>query len=64
MESELKSLHKSLRSQALADSLWQTVKDSEQVDTDLVFRDLFVRSGKALVEKGDRINGLLGEIYK
>ena len=51
-----------LRSQALADNIWKTVHAADNVNADIVLRDLFVRIGRSRIDRGELLNRLVKEI--
>ena len=51
-----------VRSQALADSVMETVRHAQEVDPDLVFNTLFKRIGQERLGKGELLNRIIREI--
>lgn len=51
-----------VRSQALADSVMETVRHAQEVDPDLVFNTLFKRIGQERLGNGELLNRIIREI--
>jgi hypothetical protein len=46
------------RSDMLVDQIWDMVQSADHINSDYVFRNLFVRIGKDCIDKGEQLNEL------